>query len=148
MAMEIDLASQERILGDLGGRDECAEWRGKYCVLSAKKSTRKQELRLQGRTVIRAGHHGCPVIFAQIIYSCENSTSGSPDSISITIINIIYIIRNRPTPAHTHTHASATRLQHRKSNGKIRVSLRWQVRDNAEQVVFLKTDGNMQKRAP
>lgn len=58
MAMQIDLASQERILGDLGGRDEGAEWRGKYCVLSAKKSTRKQELRLQGRAVISAGHHG------------------------------------------------------------------------------------------
>lgn len=58
MAMEVDVASQERVLGDLGGRDEGAEWSDTYCVLSAKKSTRKQELRLHGKAVIKAGHHG------------------------------------------------------------------------------------------
>lgn len=34
MSMEIDLASQERILGDLGWGNVCAEWRGKVlCII-------------------------------------------------------------------------------------------------------------------
>jgi hypothetical protein len=68
--MEIDLVAKNLVLCELAAGHEGAEWIVAYCVLSAKKSTRKAEFPLFGAAVMSAGHQGYPVILAHTTSSC------------------------------------------------------------------------------